>query len=368
MNDSLSTRSRIERLAAGLRQAHLDAFLCTSPVTMGYLQGFFEEGGERLLMLAVSSRGQVRMICPGLTEAQARRCGIEDVRPWLDGDDPWALFRLLAADWGFGAGRVAVDNDMAAAHLLAAQAAIPEASFAAGQPVMSDLMRVKSGEELELMLRAGKIADDAFSAALGQLRPGLTEQEAAGILLESMRRLGGTPTFCIAAGGKNSAEPHHHSDDTVLEEGNVLILDFGCSVSGYQSDITRTVCLGEAGAEAKALYDVVLRAHQAGRAAIRPGVACQAIDRAARRVIEDAGFGPFFVHRTGHGIGMRGHEEPYIVEGNGQLLAPGHCFSVEPGVYLPGRFGIRIENCVACAPEGHLSLNEEPAGRLLELR
>jgi len=368
MTQSSSPRPRIQSLAAELDKAGMKAFLCTSPVTMGYLHGFFEEGGERLLALAVSRRGDVRMICPGLTEAQARRCGIEDVRAWTDDEDPWALFRQLSEDWHLGSGLVAVDDDMAASHLLKMQVVVPKTTFVPGQPVMSRLMRVKSGEELDLLLRAGKIADDAFSMALGQIRPGLTEQAVAGNLLETMRRLGGIPTFCIAAGGRNSAEPHHHSDDTRLEEGDVLILDFGCSVSGYQSDITRTICLGEAGGEAKELYDIVLRAHKAGRAAIRPGVVCREVDRAARKVIVDAGFGPFFVHRTGHGIGMRGHEEPYIVESNEQLLAPGHCFSVEPGIYLPGRFGVRIENCVACTPEGHLSLNEEPGEGLLEIR
>lgn len=352
--------SRIASLAGQMREQGIGAFLASSPITMGYLHGFFEAGGERLLLLAVNADGRTRMICPGLTETQARRCGIADVRPWRDGEDPLRLVRELADDWGLDPGRIAVDDDLAAARLLELQHLLPQASFQAGQALMATLMRVKGEDELRLLREAGRIADETFRAVLGEIRPGRTEEEVAGFILETMRRKGGVPAFCIAAAGANSAEPHHHSDGTVLKEGDALILDFGCSVSGYLSDITRTVCVGRASDELRRIYRIVLEAHHAGRATIRPGVPCQDIDRAARRVIVEGGHGPRFVHRTGHGIGLRGHEEPYLVEGNLQPLAPGHCFSVEPGIYLPGRFGVRIENCVVCTEGGHASLNAEP--------
>jgi Xaa-Pro aminopeptidase len=358
---------RIQQLAQHLKARGLNAFLASSSITMGYLHGFFEEGYERLLLLAISAEGQVRMICPGLTETQARRSGITDVRPWNDGQDPLALVRELARDWGFGEGRLAVDDDLAAARLLELQHLLPRASFQAGQAVMAELMRNKNDEELHLLREAGRIADEAFHAVLGKIRTGMTEQDVTGLILEAMRRLGGVPGFCIAAAGANSAEPHHHSDGTVLRQGDALILDFGCSMDGYNSDITRTVALGHASPELREVYAIVLKAHQAARAAIRPGIPCQEIDRAARKVITDAGYGPQFMHRTGHGIGMRGHEEPYITEGNARPLEAGHCFSIEPGIYLPGRFGVRIENCVACTSDGHMSLNEEPPENVIEL-
>ena len=163
------------------------------------------------------------------------------------------------------------------------------------------------------------------------------------------------------------AEPHHESDNTVIQSGDVIIMDFGCEFEGYQSDITRTVCCGKASDEAKRVYDIVFGAHQAGRAAIHPGVACQELDRAARQVIEKSGYGEYFFHRLGHGIGMRGHEEPYIVEGNETPLEVGHCFSIEPGIYLAGRFGVRIENIVTATMDGHASINAEPSATLTEI-
>lgn len=359
--------SRIASLAGQMRGQGVAAFLASSPITLGYLHGFFEAGGERLLLLAIGADGRTRMICPGLTETQARRCGIEDVRPWRDGEDPLRLVRELADDWGLDRGRIAVDDDLAAARLLELQHLLPQAVFQAGQALMATLMRVKGADELRLLREAGRIADETFDAVRGEIRAGQTEIEVAGRILETMRRMGGEPAFCIAAAGANSAEPHHHSDGTVLREGDALILDFGCSVSGYLSDITRTVCVGRANDELREVYRIVVEAHHAGRAAIRPGVPCQAIDRAARRVIAEAGHGPRFMHRTGHGIGLRGHEEPYLVEGNTQPLAPGHCFSVEPGIYLPGRFGVRIENCVVCTKDGHESLNAEPPSEVIEV-
>jgi Xaa-Pro aminopeptidase len=359
--------TRIRQFAAKLQERGIGAFFASTPITMGYLHGFFEDGYERLLLLAVGADGATRLICPGLTETQARRCGLQDIRPWRDGEDPLALVRELAKDWGLERGVIAVDDDLAAARLLELQAALPGAVFQAGQPVLSTLMRTKGPEELRLLREAGRIADEAFLAVLGGIRAGMTELEAAALLLDAMRRLGGVPAFCIAAAGANSAEPHHGSDGTVLKRGDALILDFGCSVDGYLSDITRTVSLGPAGEDLRAVYRIVLDAHKAGRAAIRPGAPCQDIDRAARRVIAEAGYGPQFMHRTGHGIGMRGHEEPYIIEGNTTALVPGNCFSVEPGIYLPGRFGVRIENCVACTGDGHLSLNAEPPETVIEV-
>lgn len=359
---------RIERLANELRNEGIDAIFTCTPISMGYLHGFHEGGGERFLMLALRADGTTRMICPGLSATQARRSGMEDVRSWRDGEDPMAHFRQLAEDWNLRSAIIAVEDDMPAHMLLRMQEALPAALFKPGQEIIARLMRVKEPNEIELMRKAGKIADEALPAALRAIRPGATELEVEEALMTEMRRLGGRPNFCIVAAGANGAEPHHASDDMKIKEGDVVVLDYGCIVDGYLSDITRTFCCGAATQEARAIYDIVLRAHQAGRAAINPGVACQEVDRAARKVIENAGYGEFFMHRTGHGIGMRGHEEPFIIEGNELLLAPGHCFSVEPGIYLPGKFGVRIENIVTCTENGHESLNEEPAKELVEVK
>lgn len=183
-----------------------------------------------------------------------------------------------------------------------------------------------------------------------------------------MAAQGGVPDFCILGAGANGAEPHHANDDTKLKSGDVVILDFGCSVDQYRSDITRVVAVGEAAEEAKHVYDIVYRAHHAGLAAVRAGVTSGEVDAACRKVIADAGYGEFFNHRTGHGIGIEGHEEPYIVGGSDLRLEIGDCFSIEPGIYLPGRFGVRIENIVTITENGPESLNEDPSPTLIEVR
>lgn len=357
-------RTRIERLTKELESAGVDAFLAWSPVTMSYLHGFGEGGGERFLTLAIRNEGDVRMICPALSETQAKRAGIPDVRSWRDGEDPHALFRELADDWNLCSAIIAVDDELPAQMLLRIQEAIPAAMFRTGSEILSKLMRVKDPDELDLMRKAAQIADGALSAGLNALRPGVTEISVEEAINAEMRRLGGRPAFCIVAAGANGAEPHHLSDETAIQKGDVVVLDFGCTVHGYYSDITRMAVVGEPSREAQEIHEIVLRAHRAARNAIRPGVTAESIDKAARKVIEDAGFGPQFMHRLGHGIGMKGHEEPNMVAGNMHLLEEGNCFSVEPGIYLPGKFGVRIENIVTVIEGGHRSFNAEPADEL----
>lgn len=357
---------RIERLVDGLGEAGWDAFLAQSPVAMGFLAGFHEHAGERFMALAVSARGEVRLICPALSENQARRAGIRDIRSWKDGEDPLALFEALADEWGLRSGIVAVDPSMPARMLLQIQDALPAALFKDGEEILSGVMRRKQPEELDLLRRAGKIADDAFDEVLPQIRAGQTELQVDLMLRDAMAARGGKPTFCIVAAGANGAEPHHFSDDTVLKSGDVVVLDFGCDLEGYQSDITRTVGIGQTSDRAKQMYDLVYRAHMAARQAIRAGVPASDVDAAARQVIEAAGCGDAFFHRTGHGIGTQGHEAPYISSANHAPLEAGNCFSIEPGVYFEGELGIRIENIVAATEDGHESMNVDPSPTLIE--
>ncbi|MGV3618014.1 MAG: M24 family metallopeptidase [Fimbriimonas sp.] len=351
--------SRVARLGEALSLAGVDAFIGHYPVTMDYLHGFGEHAGERFLALAVSATGEVRLIAPALSEAQARRVGISDVRPWKDGEDPIPLFEELANDWGLRSGIIAVDPTLPARQLLKMQNTLPAALFRDGEEIISSLMRVKGEDELDRMRRAAKIADDAYAAILPQLRAGMTELQVERLVKDAMAERGGKPTFCIIATGANAAEPHHLSDDTVIGHGDLLLLDFGCEVEGYQSDITRVCAIGTASDRGRELYSLVHRAHLAGRAAVRPGVTGAEVDAACRKVIEDAGHGPAFFHRTGHGIGMNGHESPNITMDNHEPLEVGNCFSIEPGVYYAGDIGIRIETIVAVTADGHENLNEE---------
>lgn len=366
-HDPEALKARQAKLCQAMQSAGVDVFLASSPVTMTYLSGFGEFGYERILQLALHADGRIALICPALTATAARRAGLADVRPWSDTESPEVLMQALADEWGLESAVIGVDRDMAAAHLLAWQALLPAALFRNGQPVVAQLMMQKDPTELATLEQAARIADAAWDSVRSSLRPGMTEREVAGLLSRAMEQRGGKPTFTLVAAGANGAEPHHETDDTVLQTGDVVVIDFGCEWQGYQSDITRTICVGAATPDQQAVYSTVYRAFMAGREAVREGVTGAEVDAAARQVIADAGWGEFFVHRTGHGIGMRGHEEPYIASTNLEPLSAGNCFSIEPGIYLPGQFGVRIENIVTCTAEGHRSLNAEPSPTLLEL-
>ena len=361
-----ATSTRIQRLSEILVSDGIDCFIAQHPISMGYLHGFHEHAGERFMALCIHSSGQVRMICPALSHSQATRAGFQDIRSWKDGEDPLALFEQLADDWDMKSSIIAVDSDMPARMLLQMQSVLPAALFKSGETTLAQLMRVKGQDEVDLLLQAGKIADDAFTAVFPQIKAGLTERQVAKLLADAMSERGGEPVFTIVAAGANSAEPHHLTDSTILHDGDTLILDFGCNVGGYNSDITRTVSVGKASEKAKQVYDIVYRAHMAARQASKSGVTCGSVDAAARGVIVEAGYGQYFVHRTGHGLGMNVHEEPYIIGGSEVVLEPGNCFSIEPGIYLAGELGVRVENIVVATADGHLSMNAEPSAVLLE--
>jgi Xaa-Pro aminopeptidase len=357
--------SRIDDLAQALRDNGLDAYFAQTAVSMGYLHGLFEDAHERFLTLAVNPSGETVLIAPALTETQARRSGVQEIRTWKDGEDPTLLFQQLAAEWDLRSGILAVDDEMPARMLLEMQQSLPAALFKAGGRVLASLRKRKDNEELALLKQAAKIADDAFEAVLPRLKAGHTELQIDQMLVDEMKARGGEPYFCIVAAGPNAAEPHHLSDSTVVKQGEVLLLDFGCEVQRYKSDITRTVAIGQPEPEAFRVYDLVYKAHMAGRRAARLGATGQDVDRATRAQIEAGGYGDKFFHRTGHGLGMQGHEEPNMVEGNTEPLETGNVFSIEPGIYLAGRFGVRIENIVTVTEGGCESLNAEPGAELV---
>jgi D-alanyl-D-alanine dipeptidase len=225
------------------------------------------------------------------------------------------------------------------------------------------LRAVKDAEELEALRRAARAADAAFADVLGVRFAGRREVEVAADLAEALRAHGHESVeFTIVGSGPNGASPHHEAGERRIGPGDAVVLDFGGRMAGYCSDITRTVVVGEPEPELERVHAIVRAAQEAGVRAVRPGVPCEAVDAAARAVIEEAGYGAAFVHRTGHGIGLDVHEPPYIVAGNRTPLEPGMTFSVEPGIYLAGRFGVRIEDIVAVTPDGVERLDQAPRG------
>jgi Xaa-Pro aminopeptidase len=359
--------SRISRLQSELRSEGAAGAILAGSDQMRYLTGWQEGGHERFVGLLVPADGDPVFLVPAMNAEQARGnpAGISRVVGWDDATGWRNAARELIGAWP-PTGTLLVDDELRSVHLLALQAQNPERRFEAVGSVLCRLREVKGADELQAMERAAATIDAVFEDVIVQLTEGITEQETAGLVLGAIRVRGSQPSFApLICFGPNAALPHHHTGDRPLRRGDAVIIDIGCVDSGYASDITRTVAFGEpADPDARPIYQLVMAAHTAARAAARPGVTGEAVDAAARSLIVEAGYGDAFLHRTGHGIGLSVHEPPDIVKGNTEPLKKGMCFSIEPGVYLSGRFGVRIENIVTVTADGVRSLNAEPDPQL----
>ncbi len=361
-------QNRIEKMQQALTDQGIDAFFASTPVTMGYLANFHEGGWERMLLLGIAPNEAPAMLIPALSHTQAQETtGLTDLTTWSDGEDPGLKFADWADRWGLRTGVIAVDDEMSASYLLRMQQALPAALFKPGTPLIEACRGRKDAWEMERMEKASAAVDKAYLAIQSMIKPGATEREIQSAIHRATVPHADSASFAIVASGPNGAKPHYLTGDVPVQEGDVIVMDFGATVDGYQADITRTVCVGKASDDAKKIYRIVLAAHNASRAAAKPGVPAQEVDRAGRKKIADAGFGDYFVHRTGHGIGLQVHEPPFMVEGNESPLQEGNCFTVEPGIYLPGKLGVRIENVCAITSDGCRSLNADAPTELPEL-
>jgi Xaa-Pro aminopeptidase len=358
--------TRIERLVALVNEHALDGFLAQTAASLGYLVDFPEDAHERFMVLAVHKSGEHCLICPALSSIQARRAGISNVRDWRDGEDPVALFSELIEEWNGEAGVFLVDDHLPAKMLLEMQEAFIGIRFVSGGTYLGQLTGRKDADELAKMKAAGELADQVFLKVKTSLREGLTELELEKIIRDEFSSLGGNATFCIVGFGPGAAESHHINGATKLENDMLVLVDFGCEYQGYNSDITRTVVFGKATEKQKLVYKAVYEAHEAARRVANVGAIPSEVDAAARNVITVAGYGEFFTHRTGHGIGTRVHEHPNISPDNQLPLIEGNCFSIEPGIYLPGEFGFRLEN-LYYSSESAISFNAEISPILEEL-
>lgn len=360
---------RRKKLAALLRESDWDCVLLCDRSSLGYFTGAFEDPHERFFVLAIHADGREEAIAPALSENQFRRHGFEALRTWKDGEDFAEMFADLAEEFHLRTSVIGVESSMRADHLLTIQEALPAAKIYAAGELVSRLRSVKDEAEIAALKKAGQVVDEVYQEVKTAIRPGMSELQLEAVIRAAIQARSAQATFCIIAAGANSAEPHHGSDDTIIQPDQVLLMDFGCEWEGYQADITRVVFLGKAPEEVKAHYRLVHSAYTAGLAAVKPGALASSVDQATREVIEAAGFGKYFVHRTGHGIGLNGHESPNISTANTMPLVPGNCFSIEPGVYFAGKYGIRLENIVACgiAGDDSVSLNEAISPEILEI-
>jgi Xaa-Pro aminopeptidase len=358
MTDQLYPASRLTAVATAAAQAGLDALLLTPGPDLRYVVGYDAHQLERLTCLIVPASGDPFLVVPRLElpAAQASPAGRLDLElvPTGETDDPYAL---VAARLGNPAA-VGLADRMWALMTLRFRAALPGARQELASRALSPLRSRKSTAEIAALRDAGQAIDRVHAQVPGWLRPGRTEQQVAGDICAAILAQGhARADFAIVASGPNGASPHHTAADRELRDGDVVVVDIGGTMpTGYCSDCTRTYTIGRPPDDFAAYYQVLKDAQEAACAAVRPGVSAESVDAAAREPITAAGYGEYFVHRTGHGIGLETHEDPYIVTGNTEPLRSGHAFSIEPGIY-PGPHGARIEDIVVCTDTGCERLN-----------
>lgn len=355
-------RGRIERARRLMVEQKIDALMLCSGTSLVYFTNIRWSGGERLFTCVVPAKGEPFFVCPAFEEDRAREQialgpfagGKADVRTWQEHESPYERVAQGLRDRAITTGRLGMEETVKFVFSDGVSKAAPGVTVVSGTGVTAGCRGVKDAHELELMRLASAVTLKAYEAAWKALADGMTQNDFARLVSQAHARLG----FDGGAGvqvGEYSALPHGSIKPQVIREGTILLIDGGCSVEGYASDLSRTFVLGRPTDKMKRVFDIERKAQDAALAAARPGVPCEAVDAAARKVIVDAGFGPdykYFTHRVGHGMGMDGHEWPYLVRGNTLPLAPGMVFSDEPGIYIPGEFGVRLEDDMYITEDG----------------
>ena len=360
------TKSRLDKLNASLLNSGLSAVALNPGPTLTYLTGIGFHLMERPVVLLVSPNQDPVLVLPEL-ELPKLDLFQYKVNAFAYGENPseWeAVFRKAAQSLGLDGKRIGVEpRQMRLLEFSHVKAGAPEADFPDATDVLSGLRLRKDKAEVEAMRTAVKIAQDALEATILQMKIGMTEKEIASELVMQLLKHGSEsemPFAPIVSSGPNSANPHASPSQRKIQAGDLLVVDWGAAYDGYISDLTRTFAVGEVDEEYKKIHKIVQESNAAGRAAAKPGVPCANVEIAARDVIEKSGYGKYFTHRTGHGIGMEAHEDPYMRGDNMQLLEPGMAFTVEPGIYLTGRNGVRIEDNMVITENGAESLSDMP--------
>jgi Xaa-Pro dipeptidase len=336
-----------------MRENKLSAILLAQGTSLSYFTGIRWEGGERLFAMVLPAKGEAFYVAPAFEEGRAREQiaqapagGKPDVRVWQEDESPYARVAQGLSDRGIANGTVGVEETAKFLFSDNLRKAATSATFNSATPVTAGCRMIKSRHEIDLMWLASKVTLAAYEATYRSMKVGMTQREVGELLEAAHRKLGFEGGADVQV-GEFSALPHGSIKPQGIQENTIVLIDGGCSVEGYASDITRTFVLGKASDKMRQVFDVVHRAQSAALAAAKPGVEAGSVDAAARKVISDAGYGPdykYFTHRLGHGMGMDGHEWPYLVRGNSTKLQPEMTFSDEPGIYIRGEFGIRLED------------------------
>jgi Xaa-Pro dipeptidase len=358
---------RIGKVQANLKKQGIGIQFICSLDNLAYLSGVRPLALERLTLLSLPQEGKPHLILPKLSEQEfLHLSSLFDLLAWEDGQDPVALVQdeLKRLSPGLP---LAADRGTPGYLILALAKSLPLDLILLNEDSIKGLRQIKSREEVELLKASGAIVDEVLKEVRKFAKPGMSELEVASFMITEIMKRGAVadPSIPIVASGPHSAVPHHQTSSRQLQVGEPLLIDFGCVFKGYYSDVTRTFFLGEPSEEFQRVYQIVKEAQAKALSLIRPGIPLGSLDEAAREHIKNSGYGEYFIHRLGHGLGMEIHEEPYIYSGNSTPAEAGMCFSVEPGIYLPGRFGVRIEDCVVVEKEGPLLLTHFPKELIL---
>ena len=353
-------QGRIEKAKRLMREQGIDALMLAGGTSMVYFTGIQWGNSERLLAAFIPATGRPFLVTPKFEEERAMEQvalgpmqGTADVYPWEEHEDPYAVIATALRARGLTTATIACEETVRFQFTYGVTN-LPAVKVVDGTPVTAGCRMVKDAHELALMRHASAVTLKAYEAAWKSLREGMTQDEFGRLVSQAHSRLGYSGSAGVQV-GKFSALPHGSATPQVIREGSILLIDGGCKVEGYSSDISRTFVLGRPTQKMKDVFEIEFRAQTAALRAARPGLPCEAVDAAARKVIVDAGYGPdykYFSHRVGHGMGMDGHEWPYLVRGNTRLLEPGMVFSDEPGIYIPGEFGIRLEDDMVITETG----------------
>lgn len=352
--------ARVEKAQRLMQAKGLDALYLTGGTSMIYFTNIRWGGSERLFAVVIPVNGKAFVVCPAFEEDRAREqlalgpLENADVLTWEEHESPYMRVAQGMKALGIGAGKVGAEETVQFRFSDGVAQAAPQLQVVSGTPVTAGCRGVKDAHEIELMTLANEVTLTAYKAAYEAMEEGMTQRDFGGLVSMAHQRLG-FQGYASVQTGEYSALPHGSITPQVIREGTILLIDGGCSVEGYQSDISRTFVLGKPTDKMKKVFDIEHQAQTAAWKAAKPGVPAENVDAAARKVISDAGYGPdykYFTHRVGHGIGMDGHEWPYLVKGNTVPLVAGNCFSDEPGIYIRGEFGVRLEDDMYITDDG----------------
>ena len=352
-------QTRINKLAEQLKQSNLDGMLICPSQELLFLAGFTPSMCERFQALFVTSDGDTFFICNLLYKGEIEKAfgPAMKVYTWKDGESMTDVVKVALAENGLSGASLGVNSTAPAFNVLEIMQDC-NVNCVNGVPVIEEARIIKTEQEIADLRKAAQITDAAFTAVLNFIKPGQKEGDVLEFLSKHMTDAGGTHTWGIIASGPNSSYPHYHAYDRVIQDQDMMILDFGCRVNGLCSDMSRTVFIGGITDEQRKIYEIVNRAYEAAEKAAVTGAYIPDVDKAARDIIAAEGYGEAFLNRVGHGIGYMLHEAPDIKKNNHRNLEPGMAFSIEPGIYLAGKFGMRIENIVVATPDGNEVLNK----------